>query len=192
MHTETNDMEFKIVTQELDELLHEIRRRIRRLQSGGTIDSLMNIGANTENQIGASFLSLKKLATAYQPNEEIALLLWNSQKREEQIVACFLFPNDLITEKITQLNESCLNTEIAGYLGSIYLYRYPNLPKIVHTWLDSNIPYQQIAILTAMARHLIINKDSSSIPRELFLLAIQRHYGDKYVQLIADRYRFNI
>lgn len=185
-------MEFKIITKDIEELLSEIRHRIRRLQSGGTIDSLINIGANIENQLGASFLSLKKLASAYQANEEIALLLWNSQKREEQIVACFLFPDDLITEKITQLSESCLNHEVAGYLGSIYLYKYPFLTQIIHPWLDSDTPSQQIGILTAMAKHLIINKDDSSILMEQFHAAIQRHYKDKYVQLIAERYRFNL
>ncbi len=185
-------MPFKIITPDIEKLLSEIRRRIRRLQSGGTIDSLINIGANTENQLGASFLSLKKLATAYEENEEIALLLWNSQKREEQIIACFLFPNNLITEKITQLSESCLNYEIASYLGSIYLYKLPQLAQITSPWLDSKIPYQQIAILTAMARHLIINKDDSPPLKELFHSATQRHYTDKYVQLMAERYRFNI
>lgn len=54
-------MDFKIVDKNLDSRLREILRRIRRLQSGGTIDSLKEIGANTDNQIGASYVSLKQL-----------------------------------------------------------------------------------------------------------------------------------
>ena len=58
------------------------------------------IGADTRGQIGASYLSLKNLAGQYQPDLRLAQLLWGTKKREEQIVACFLFPvHELITEK---------------------------------------------------------------------------------------------
>ena len=78
----------------------QILSRIRRLQSGGTIDSLQDIGANTDHQIGASYVSLKELAATYPPDEKLALLLWNQGQREEQIVACLLFPQDLNKEKL--------------------------------------------------------------------------------------------
>ena len=80
-------MDFKIVNKKSEFLYQEILRRIHRLQSGATIDSLKTVGANTDNQIGASYVSLKQLASQYQPNETLALLLWNTQKREEQIIA---------------------------------------------------------------------------------------------------------
>ena len=75
--------DFKIIHKELENRFKEIRQRIHRLQSGGTIDSLKNIGADTSRQIGASYVSLKQLAENYSPDESLAILLWNTQKRED-------------------------------------------------------------------------------------------------------------
>lgn len=185
-------MEIKIVDQKLEARFQEILRRIGRLQSGGTIDSLKDIGANTDKQIGASYLSLKQLADHYQPNESIALLLWNTHRREEQIIACLLFPENINKEKITQLSIHCLNFEIAGYLGALYLFHYPFLAEVAASWLDSDVPFQQLAVLTALARHRIINKENSKVSADFFYKAVHRNYKDKYVQLAAERYRFNI
>lgn len=185
-------MEFKIVDKNLDALFQEILKRISRLQSGGTIDSLKEIGADTDKQIGASYVSLKQLASTYQPNEALALLLWNVQRREEQIMACLLLPGNTNKEKITQLTTHCLNFEIAGYLGSLFLYKYSFLAEIARVWIESDIPYRQIAILTALARHLLIYKEDSQITKEFFVSILQREYKDKYVRLTVDRYRYNI
>lgn len=184
-------MDFKIVDKNLDARYREILRRIHRLQSGGTIDSLKEIGANTDKQIGASYVSLKQLAARYEPDEPLALLLWNTGKREEQILACMLLPLQTNREKITQLTQSCLNAEIAGYLGSLYLYRHPDLGTIAEEWLESGFPFRQTAILTALARHLIVYKNDSLFSEDYFQSIVHREYKDKYVQLTAERYRFN-
>ncbi len=184
-------MEFQLIDKTADSQFKELERRIWRLQSGGTIDSLKTIGAETGHQIGASFVSLKQLALRYTPNEQLALLLWCTGKREEQIVSCFLLPTDMNKEKITQLFKECLNMEIAGYVGSIYLYKHPDLLILAEEWLDSDSPMQQAAILTAMAKHLIINKENSLFSKEYFIKILNREYKDRFVRLIAERYRFN-
>ncbi len=185
-------MEFTIIDPKLDARYKEMLRRIHRLQSGGTIDSLKTIGANVSHQIGASYVSLKELASHYETDIQLALLLWNTQKREEQIVACMLLPIDTNKEKITQLLETCLNFEVAEYLGSLYLYKHPGLSLLAEKWQTSDIPYQQTAILAAVARHRLVYKEKSKISTALFHNLIHRNYGEKYVQLMAERHRFNI
>ena len=185
-------MDFKIVNNHLETLFQEIRRRINRLQSGGTIDSLITIGANIEHQLGASFVSLKQLANNYSPDEALALMLWNEHKREEQIVACLLLPENINKEKIAQLCHSCLNFEIAEYLGSLYLHKHTELAEIATAWLDSEFPFQQTAALTALSRYLILHKSDSKISEEFYKQAIQRTFKDKYVQLLAERYRYTL
>ncbi len=185
-------MDFSIIDPHTNELFQQIRSRIRRLQSGGTIDSLQDIGANTEKQIGASYLSLKELASSYTPQEKLALLLWQQARREEQIVACLLFPSDLNKEKITQLAPLCMNSEIASYLGSLYLFKRPDLKELADEWLNGENPFLQTAILTALAKYFILNKENGRIPKDYFQAAVHKNYKDKFVQLIAERYRFNI
>lgn len=184
--------DFILLNPQLEKTFAEICNRIRCLQSGGTIDSLQTIGAATANQIGASYVSLKALATEYLPDEKLATLLWKQQKREEQIMACFLFPLSMNREKITQFAKTCSSYEIAGYLGSIFLCQHAELAEIVSDWGKSDSPFLQIAVLSAAARHLIISKNKSLISETEFKRLVSQSYSDKYVELVAQRYRFNI
>ena len=159
-------MDFSIIDPHTNAVFQQILSRIRRLQSGGTIDSLQDIGANTDHQIGASYVSLKELSAAYPPDEKLALLLWNQGQREEQIVACLLFPQDL--------------------------NKRPDLLELAEEWLNSENPFMQLVIMTALARYLILNKESDKISKDYFRTVVNRNYKDKYVQLAAERYRFNI
>lgn len=182
-------MEYAVLSSDTLKTFREIQKRIRRLQNWGSIDSLKHLGINPGNQVGASFVSLKKLASGYFPNEQIACLLWNTQRREEQIVACLLLPKKINKEKITQLIQSCCNFEIAEYFGSFFLYDFENLSEIATKWINSPDPFMQIAVLTACARHLILNKSRTVISKEFFNSMISNNYKDKYVQLVAQRYR---
>lgn len=185
-------MEFKVIDQHIHQTFEEILRRIKRLQSGGTIDSIREIGANPGNQVGASYLSLKNLASQYSPDESLALLLWNWQKREEQIIACLLFPLDTNKEKITQLISTSLNYEIAGYVGSLHLCHRPDILSIAALWSQSDQPFLQLAALTALSRYIILHKGDSDKAKEILQKALKREYEDKYVKIAAERYRFNI
>lgn len=185
-------MDFQVIDKDTESKYQELKRRIWRLQSGATLDSMKNVGADTSRQIGASFVSLKQLATHYTPDEQLALMLWHAEKREEQIMACFLFPENLNKEKITQLFDHCLNMEIAGYLGSLYLYRHPQLLSIGETCLLSGEPVQQMAILSALAKHLLVNKENSLFDKACFSEILHREYKDKFVRLTAERYLLNL
>lgn len=185
-------MDVTILDSRLEKEFYQLCLRINKLQSGGTIDSLHSIGVDPGQQIGASYVSLKMLAKEYQRNEKLALLLWNCQKREEQLVACFLFSTDMNREKITQLMTSCISFEIAGYMGSIFIAFHPEFDKIAPAWMASGNPYLQASALTATASHLVVNKDDSLIESSWFKNMIQQDYPDKYVQMLVERYRFNI
>ncbi len=82
-----------VVKEEDKGLYREIKGRIRRLQSGGTLDSIARLGVDTAGQNGASFYSLHDLARGYEKNQVVARMLWGDHLREEQIVALFLLPN---------------------------------------------------------------------------------------------------
>lgn len=182
-------MEYAVLSPDTQKTFQEIQQRIRRLQNWGSIASLKNLGLPSGNQVGASFVSLKQLASSYSPDEQLAFLLWNTQKREEQIIACLLLPKKINKEKITQLIQNCYNFEVAEYLGSFFLYNFEKLTEIATEWINSEKPYMQIAALTACARHLILFKFQPAISKDFFNNLIHNDYKDKYVQLVARRYR---
>ena len=55
-------MEVFPIDKKTEQLFNEVCRRIFRLQNGRSLDSMERIGADTQGQIGASYLSLKNLA----------------------------------------------------------------------------------------------------------------------------------
>ena len=83
-------MDFSIIDPHTNAVFQQILSRIRRLQSGGTIDSLQDIGANTDHQIGASYVSLKELAATYPPDENWPFCYGIKDKEKSKSwLACF-------------------------------------------------------------------------------------------------------
>lgn len=133
-------MEVFPIDKKVEQLFKEVSRRIFRLQNGRSLDSMERIGADTRGQIGASYLSLKNLAGQYQPDLRLAQLLWGTKKREEQIVACFLFPVQELLQKKLLILQYCYNFEIAEYFGTLVLSKRENVEQMVNEYLNSDHP----------------------------------------------------
>ena len=179
---------FRPISQQREELFQEIRRRILRLQSGKSLDSMEKVGADTRGQIGASFLSLRTLARNYSPDHDIALLLWGTGRREEQIVACFLFPPERLTrDDIARLLSHSHSPEIAEYFGTLVLSKHPELRPLVDDFLRSDIPALQTAALTAISRNRIEKKAESAFPDSYIRAIDAARFTSPYVQIVYNR-----
>lgn len=181
-------MEVFPINKESEQLFKEVSRRIFRLQNGRSLDSMERIGADTRGQIGASYLSLKNLAGQYRSDLKLAQLLWGTKKREEQIVACFLFPvQELIAEKITQLLDYSYSFEIAEYFGTLVLARREDIEQLVNEYLHSDDPFLQAAALTAIGRSRI-NREAKSPFTDSYIRNVDRNkFTDTHVQKIYER-----
>ena len=176
------------INKESEQLFKEVSRRIFRLQNGRSLDSMERIGADTRGQIGASYLSLKNLAGQYRTDLKLAQLLWGTKKREEQIVACFLFPvQELITEKITQLLEFSYSFEIAEYFGTLVLAQREDIEQLVNEYLHSDTPFLQAAALTAIGRSRINRKANSPFTDSYIQNVDRNKFTDTHVQKIYER-----
>ena len=181
-------MEVFPINKESEQLFKEVSRRIFRLQNGRSLDSMERIGADTRGQIGASYLSLKNLAGQYRSDLKLAQLLWGTKKREEQIVACFLFPvQELITEKITQLLEFSYSFEIAEYFGTLVLAQREDIEQLVNEYLHSDTPFLQAAALTAIGRSRINRKANSPFTDSYIQNVDRNKFTDTHVQKIYER-----
>lgn len=76
----------------------EILRKIKLLQNGEVAESMKQRGVVYKLNLGASVISLQKLAAQYQPDHLLALKLWNKQWRETMILATLLEKTDEVTE----------------------------------------------------------------------------------------------
>ncbi len=95
--------QFQPIDSRTESLFREIRRRIFRLQSGGTLDSLKNVGADTASQIGASYVSLKQLASRYTPTNRLRSCFGEPGKERNKSLPVSCFPKILIRKKLRNL-----------------------------------------------------------------------------------------
>ncbi len=182
--------EFIVLTPELESMYKQLKRRIHRLQSGGTIDSIIGIGVDPGNQIGASFQALKNLAAAYDEDDKLARMLWADSKREEQIVAMFLFKNNLDAEQVVALLNNAVSYEVAEYAGSQWIANNIHVDDLLDKLFHEENEMVQIAMISASARLLMLKERGISEVSQVAEQYIVRTYSTHYAEMVARRYRF--
>lgn len=168
----------------------QLKCRIYRQQSGGTLDSIANLGVNVSNQIGAPLMALKQVVSKYEKNSVVANLLWDDNRREEQIAALFLFEDNLPQNRVVQILEHCVNSEVAEYAGSQWIANRSDANELLEMAFLSESPMVQVAMIVASAKLLIMQERGIIQATPLAKEYIMRRYEDRYCELVASRYRF--
>ena len=183
--------EFPAGVNPVDKALYlQLKCRIYRQQSGGTLDSIVNLGVNVSNQIGAPLMALKQVVSKYDKNSAVANLLWDDNRREEQIVALFLFEENLSQYQVVHILECCVNSEVAEYAGSQWIANRADANELLEKAFSSTSPMVQIAMVVASAKLLMMHERGVMQVAPVAKEYILRRYEDKYCELVANRYRF--
>ncbi|MGE5449243.1 MAG: hypothetical protein ACM3PR_12810 [Bacteroidales bacterium] len=102
-----------------DQQFRQILTRIRLAKSGETVELMKNHGLNYKVNWGASIMSLRDIASQYEPNHLLALKLWNKQWRETMILAAMVdVPSEVTEEQMDYWTKSLETTEIAETLNT--------------------------------------------------------------------------
>ena len=97
----------------------QILTRIRLAKSGETVELMKNHGLTYKVNWGASVMSLRDIASQYEPNHLLALKLWNKQWRETMILAAMMdVPSEVTEEQMDYWTKSLETTEIAETLNT--------------------------------------------------------------------------
>lgn len=105
-----------------DQEFRQILTKIQMAKNGETLDQMKKLGLAYKINWGASLISLREIASQYQPNHLLALKLWNKQWRETMILAALLdVPKEVTEEQMDYWTKSVETTEIAEIL-STYLW----------------------------------------------------------------------
>lgn len=102
-----------------EQQFRQILARIRVAKSGETVDLMKEHGLNYKVNWGASIISLREIASSYDPNHLMALKLWNRQWRETMILAAMMdVPAEVTEEQMDYWTKSLETTEIAETLNT--------------------------------------------------------------------------
>lgn len=134
------------------EVIKNIKHQFMAFRNGIVADTLRNAGMPYKIIFGLQLPQLKEIADTLPKDMELAKNIWDDKNvRESRLLACYLFPKDMINEKIAmELAESVQTTEEADILCFRLLRYLPFAKKLVDQLIDSqenNVAYCGKALL---------------------------------------------
>lgn len=115
-------MDFILDDPRCEQEFRQILTQIRLAKNGETVEQMKRNGVNYKTNWGASIISLRDIAKAYEPNHLLALKLWNKKWRETMILAAMLdSPAEVTEEQMDFWTKSLETAEIAEILNT-YLW----------------------------------------------------------------------
>ena len=111
----------------MDERLQNIRKRLR-LAMNGTISASMREKGNVYKlNFGVPIPELRLIAKEYEPNAELAEMMWQEDTRELKILATLLYPHDSMEEStVTRWITEIPYPEISEQMAFNLLRYLPN------------------------------------------------------------------
>lgn len=126
--------------------LMEIKRSFRLLMNGPASQSMRDKGIGYKINWGVPYIELKKMATEYGKDYDLAIELWKEDIRECKILATLIMPAEKMLAEITDLwMEQVEGQEMAEMLAFNLLQHVTYAPVIAYQWIASDKPLYQIA-----------------------------------------------
>ena len=107
-----------------------------RLSMNGVVSTLQrNQGLNYKINFGVEIPRLKGIASKYEKSEELAMTLWNDNRRECKMLAIFLMPEESYSETAFKMAAEVPYTEIADHLAKEILCKIHGIAGKAIGWL---------------------------------------------------------
>jgi 3-methyladenine DNA glycosylase AlkD len=142
--------------------LQEIRKRCRIAMNGDASAGMRKYGLVYKLNFGLMISQIKEIANRYNPDSELALLLWTQDTRELKIMATMLFPlHDFTHELATKWALEIPNQEIREQISINLLQQLPCAEKLSLEWAGSENPSLRATAYWLLGRLLLTNKLNS-------------------------------
>jgi len=137
----------KEVATDTKENYKKIVRKISHMQNGDVAKILRNMGLDYKLSYGVSIPHLRQVVSEFEPNNELAFLLWERDIRETRILASSLFDvTDLPIEKARIIAKKIVNQELREQYSRNLFARLPYLPGLVETWMAGTLEEKTLAL----------------------------------------------
>lgn len=139
--------------EETHQKLMEIKRSFRLVMNGPTSHTMREMGMEYKLNWGVPFTELKKMATEYGKDYELAIELWKEDIRECKILATLIMPaEDMLPEIVDVWMEQVTSQEIAEMLAFNLLQDVSYAPVLAYQWMASDNPLYEITGFQLIAR----------------------------------------
>lgn len=122
----------------MHEIVRQIKAQLRLFMNGVLSQSLREKGLQYRLIFGVELPRLREIAANYEPNHELAQVLWKEDIRECKILAAYLHPTDTFDSELADFwMESIHNTELADYVCMALFRRLPYASQKAFQWMAS-------------------------------------------------------
>lgn len=133
--------------------LMAIKQSFRLFMDGTTSRSMAQKGMGYKINWGVPFHELRKMATPYAPNYELAIELWKENIRECKIMATLIMPPERMSPELVDVwTEQPLQQEMAEMLAFNLLQHVDFAPALAYQWMASDRMDRQICAYQLLAR----------------------------------------
>ncbi len=133
----------------------DIKKELRAAMNGIASQHMRQRGLDYHVNFGVELPRLQDIASAFEPDEELALRLWHEDVRESKILAAMLMPADALSpDQCDALAQGIPNAEIAQTTALYLFSRLPFAEGLVARWL----PERPLLSFLVAARLLIIGQ----------------------------------
>lgn len=133
--------------------LMNIKRSFRLVMNGPASQSMREKGMGYKLNWGVPFTELKKMATEYGKDYDLAIELWKEDIRECKILATLIMPAEKMLPEITDLwMEQVETQEMAEMLAFNLLQHVDYAPIIAYQWIAYDKPLYMIAGFNLLGR----------------------------------------
>ena len=133
--------------------LMAIKQSFRLFMDGTTSRSMAQKGMGYKINWGVPFHELRKMATPYAPNYELAIELWKENIRECKIMATLIMPPERMSPELADVwTEQPLQQEMAEMRASNLLQPVDFAPALAYQWMASDRMDRQICAYQLLAR----------------------------------------
>lgn len=198
-------------TMTAEEKLKKIKQSLRLLMNGVTSQSLREKGLEYHLNWGANLIHLREMASEYESNYDLAIMLWKEDIRECKILATMLMPVEKFDSDIAMVwIEQLRSQEIAEILSLNLLQHVNYAGDIAFQLMAENNPILQLCGFNVIGRlfvkqmelnerdinefidQAVVALKAESLPlRHAALVAVQRfaELGDMYRKIAIGALR---
>lgn len=138
--------------------LAAIRADLRSAMNGVAAQSIRESGMAYRLVYGVELPRLREIAASFAPDRQLALQLWQSEVREEKMLALLLFPSEAFDRDLATLWAESLRpeqAELAGLMSMELLVKEPYAPDLAFVWMADERPMLQLCGFQTLTRLLM-------------------------------------
>lgn len=155
---------------ETNELIKEIKARLRLVMNGVASQSMREKGLHYKLNFGVELPRIKEIAMCYEKNHDLAQTLWKENVRESKILATMLQPVDTFLPEIADIWVDAIeNIEIAEQACMHLFQHLPYAPAKSFVWIADEREYVQVCGYLTIARLLMKRGDMNERVENEFL-----------------------